>query len=586
MAAAVAALQRRVEDASCWDVRWFGDSIRASIVGVVALPVVTVTMYLLVGFAASRLGVRTTDRVFWSTATPGITVLVLRTLLVFLVAPVVEELFWRGYIQGCLQRSFNTRLAVFTQAVVFALVHFRGPVGSLKLISLGLVLGVWRCRKHTLMPLILAHMLLNGLTCFPMWSDHMELRALRSTEDYRVSLETLCTPGGCAPSDNARQDYERAFALLQDRPSGLEGADLKVWPANLTAEKITLLRDWVSSNQDAIAQFGEAVQKPYYCADYRSMLIGDFVPPTLGDYREICLLVLARAQMSAMDGDPLRCIADLCMCYRSAKHLSGPKTLIEQLVGIAVEGQTTNVALSMLKHAWLDTMHLVALHDRMEQTWDKQRSPIDFSGERLIFHMMVRTNSTEGVSGQGRVPQSPANPSPSSVSRGQASPEPWRRLPLLETVRVANEVFAFLNSIQERTPIDLRREGIDPRDTLLRMVDDNALLGELIPGYARAYELAHRRRALRDALPVVIATKRYQLERGELPDALDQLVLEGYLAALPTDPYGGEPYVYRRVDDRFWLYSLGADFDDDGGVRGRKAEEEWTGDDIFWPPKN
>jgi hypothetical protein len=201
---------------------------------------------------------------------------------------------------------------------------------------------------------------------------------------------------------------------------------------------------------------------------------------------------------------------------------------------------------------------------------------------------------TDEGNGQGYVPR--------AVLRGRANPPPClkqlgallrhgdvaarRDLRRDETVQLTDEVFAFLNSAQQRTPGDLRREGVDVGDTVSQMVEDNIFLGVLIPSYARVYSLAYRARATRDSLPVAIAVKRYQLERGELPDDLDELVVAGYLPALPADPFGGASYVYRKQGGDFLLYSLGEDFDDDGGVKGRSREGEWTGDLVFWPPED
>jgi hypothetical protein len=282
------------------------------------------------------------------------------------------------------------------------------------------------------------------------------------------------------------------------------------------------------------------------------------------------------------------------MGYRIAEHLAGPKPLVEQLVAIAVEELTTKVTLRILKRVRLDATHLSALRDLAEKTWDRHRSPIDFSGERLICHTFIQMTFTDEGNGQGYVPR--------AVSRGMAYPPPclkqlstllrhgdvaaWRDLRRDETVRLTDEVFAFLDSIRQRTPGDLRREGVDVGDAVSRMVENNVFLRVMIPAYARAYLLAYRARAARDSLPLAIAVKRYQLERGELPDDLDELVVAGYLPALPADPFSGASYVYRKQGGDFLLYSLGEDFDDDAGVRGRSVEGEWTGDLVFWPPED
>ncbi|MBA7701147.1 hypothetical protein ES703_109879 [subsurface metagenome] len=51
------------------------------------------------------------------------------------------------------------------------------------------------------------------------------------------------------------------------------------------------------------------------------------------------------------------------------------------------------------------------------------------------------------------------------------------------------------------------------------------------------------------------------------------------------DPFSNKPVVYRKMDDDFTLYSVGLNFEDDGGSR--YSEYPWggynKGDRVFWP---
>jgi len=102
-------------------------------------------------------------------------------------------------------------------------------------------------------------------------------------------------------------------------------------------------------------------------------------------------------------------------------------------------------------------------------------------------------------------------------------------------------------------------------------------------GYEKYYHRAFRCRAIRDALVVTSAIMRYRLEHDDLPEQLDQLIQAGYLNSLPADPFSGRSFVYRKADKDFLLYSLGPDFDDDGGTRSNRNDDVVNGDDVFWP---
>ena len=76
-----------------------------------------------------------------------------------------------------------------------------------------------------------------------------------------------------------------------------------------------------------------------------------------------------------------------------------------------------------------------------------------------------------------------------------------------------------------------------------------------------------RRDALLRLMMTDLALRAFQIDRGRLPAALDELVPE-YLPAVPIDPYDGRPLRYLAGADDFQLYSVGADDIDDGGRGG------------------
>jgi len=87
-----------------------------------------------------------------------------------------------------------------------------------------------------------------------------------------------------------------------------------------------------------------------------------------------------------------------------------------------------------------------------------------------------------------------------------------------------------------------------------------------------------------EATLTILAALRWNLDKGRYPDSLDELVSNGYLKKLPMDQYSDKPLVYKKTDDSFMLYSLGKDFDDDGGIHNKYwgiADE--SGDSVFWP---
>jgi uncharacterized protein len=88
--------------------------------------------------------------------------LVLLLLLIAVVAPVAEELFFRGMLYPVLRRRWGPGWAIFLNAALFALVHFI-PLLLPGLFYIGLVLAWVRERSGSVIPCIILHAIQNGL---------------------------------------------------------------------------------------------------------------------------------------------------------------------------------------------------------------------------------------------------------------------------------------------------------------------------------------------------------------------------------------------------------------------------------------
>jgi membrane protease YdiL (CAAX protease family) len=94
--------------------------------------------------------------------------LVLLLVSVSLVAPIVEELLFRGALLRALQRRFAAPVAVFASAVIFAGVHVMGDTSSYPvvpgLLLLGLVSGYQALKSGDLSRSVLLHVGFNVLS--------------------------------------------------------------------------------------------------------------------------------------------------------------------------------------------------------------------------------------------------------------------------------------------------------------------------------------------------------------------------------------------------------------------------------------
>ncbi|MBN2218634.1 MAG: hypothetical protein JW719_14755 [Pirellulales bacterium] len=108
----------------------------------------------------------------------------------------------------------------------------------------------------------------------------------------------------------------------------------------------------------------------------------------------------------------------------------------------------------------------------------------------------------------------------------------------------------------------------------------------LLPATEAVLEASTRSRGNLAATKIIVASRRYEIDHGELPPTLDSLVPD-YLDVVPADPYDGRPMRYDR--DRAIIYSVGEDLIDSGGselMPGESIDDEnvarWEAQDAVF----
>ncbi len=114
---------------------------------------------------------------------------------------------------------------------------------------------------------------------------------------------------------------------------------------------------------------------------------------------------------------------------------------------------------------------------------------------------------------------------------------------------------------QTKLPYDPKRPGpCMPTDPINQMI---------LPIFQQAGKKDTATRAETALAQVYLALRAHRLEKGSYPATLAELVTNGYLKALPDDPFAprfGQTFGYRReAGDKLTLWSCGPDGDDDHG---------------------
>ena len=95
-------------------------------------------------------------------AQPGAVALIANLLVIAILAALSEELFFRGTLQPLLHRAFGGHAAVWTTAVIFALVHMEFTA-IIPRVFLGAVLGYLYLYTRSIWIPVLGHSLNNAL---------------------------------------------------------------------------------------------------------------------------------------------------------------------------------------------------------------------------------------------------------------------------------------------------------------------------------------------------------------------------------------------------------------------------------------
>jgi hypothetical protein len=128
--------------------------------------------------------------------------------------------------------------------------------------------------------------------------------------------------------------------------------------------------------------------------------------------------------------------------------------------------------------------------------------------------------------------------------------------------------------LEQFLPIgDVRQQTISP--TLVREADEalstmrrtpySMLAKMFLPGLVNTPRTFALAQTTVNLARTACALERYRLAHGKYPEALDALAPQ-FIAKVPHDPIGGQPFHYRPTDDgQFILYSVGWNEKDDGG---------------------
>jgi ADP-ribose pyrophosphatase YjhB (NUDIX family) len=146
-------------------------------------------------------------------------------------------------------------------------------------------------------------------------------------------------------------------------------------------------------------------------------------------------------------------------------------------------------------------------------------------------------------------------------------PSGWVRLNQVEIARMFQDFLIPVFNTNQMM-IDLRladRLQVQADERLKGWSPYKALARMLLPAVSKASQRAATAQTTVNLARIAVALERFRLANGSYPEQLAALA-PGYLPEVPHEAFSGKPYQYRReASERFQLYSVGLNMEDDGG---------------------
>jgi hypothetical protein len=374
------------------------------------------------------------------------------------------------------------------------------------------------------------------------------------------------------------------------------------WPWTATEE--SELADWLRRNEKPLALVMEATRRPEFYNPLVPKRTDDWSPgllqalmPTLQGCRDFAAAFAGRAMLQVTEGKVNEAWQDLLACHRLGRLMARGGTLVELLIGIAIDLTASRADVAFLDHAKLDSNQvLLCLGDlRKLPPMPVVADKIDL-GERFTLLDMMMLTAHHGPSIIKGMSENELTPGKGEASKVKLitwsidwdpalrNANSWydrvaaglrltdRTARLQETAAITQELKDLKQKVAS-TGI-LQKAVLGPRDR--GEMTGNILIPLMLPACYNVQVAAERCEQGQRNLHLAFALAAFHGDHRGYPAELDELAPK-YLEKVPDDLFSGKRLIYRRGDRGYLLYSVGTNGTDEDG---RGYEDEPRGDDL------
>lgn len=331
---------------------------------------------------------------------------------------------------------------------------------------------------------------------------------------------------------------------------------------------------------EAMSALRKASLKPHAVFGVRWDLGPSALFPHYAKMRAATRVIVQKANLAAYDGDMAEALDWHATILRMSRHVIDEPTMIADLVAIAMQ----SMSFRELKHLLRDHEAPPGAADEL----DRALAGLDM--QAALKHALIG-NRALGLQCFDVAYENPVAFMQQSGGSGTGF-EAFAAIGRVFGPMKKADMLTYLRSMREAISLAERpaRVGRVRADALIDEIESlqfwqapvTKMLGPAL--VARAGSKTDQAVANITMCRLVLALKAHRRDIGAYPASLSGLQPAlGW--TIPDDPFSGKPYVYRRQEEGFILYSLGQNETDDGGMSEYDPQTgEWRGEtsDIVW----
>jgi hypothetical protein len=364
-----------------------------------------------------------------------------------------------------------------------------------------------------------------------------------------MKVDALLRPGGYAIAPKYDPLFEQPTPS-QHRPSGLQ---------------IVALRE-------SFTKHGEALKLARTLKDfpgegrYPIKVAPDFISTSLDPLqrcRSVMWMLQNDVMLRAEDDDAVGAMESCRACLVAARSIGLEPYLIAALIRHAGQGIAVNALERTLAQTEPPAVELAAMQELLAREIEAPVLLEAMRGERAGDDELM------SVLKDGKVKLSTLMGGP---GRGAGTWQEWLIDYLPGIVSAGRPEFLRLMTRHvEATRLPPEKQApVFAELELLAKNSSSIYVRLLLPATAKVAQAHRRTQAQLRCAMAGVAAERYRIKHGQWPRALTDLIKEGLLPVVPTDPGDGRPLRYKVLPDGVLIYSVGIDGVDNGGALNRE----------------